>query len=469
MVKSGLAQCGGKTLLNKLEFAGLGALLISSSAFASLSAGFDTMDYFYGSNSAGQSVFPAFEAKGDGTVSGSVFAASAQGELTQVLLPGSDYTLPFFEFPEAWVGTSSKLGSVQVQVGRKLEHWNHLDELWGLGIWQPRFLWDELHPDQVALTGAFLSVDRPNFHFVAMGSPINIPERGMPVDIRSGQLSSPSPWFLSPPQQIMLFGQMTPVNYNLNVPSLQQIIFHPGLSTMARIGADEGKEGLWGSVAYAYLPMNQLFLSYNGMLGIHSNAAMDAAEVSLLPSVLYHHLVSAEAGSQWGNFNAWVSVLDEQPVPDDSMVPSGWSSQQVAPSLAVSPAVEWSPWGIRPDLPSIQIAYLEQWGGNAPDIGPQAPSSGSFFAPRYPFQDAGQISIKYPYKDLMTWTKLLYDFGHDGAIFSSEIDWHVWKSWMVEAGVDLLATGSVGTPSPNDFIASYLMDDRVHGGLTYVF
>src|SRR5205814_9510507 len=92
----------------------------------------------------------------EGYTGGPFFEATARPEIMLLLAPAKPQ--PFFEMPEAYVGTTREQSDLQIAAGRKLEHWNRLDDDWRLGIWQPRYRWDYLDPETVGLTGAF-------FHF----------------------------------------------------------------------------------------------------------------------------------------------------------------------------------------------------------------------------------------------------------------------------------------------------------------
>ena len=39
--------------------------------------------------------------------------------------------------------------------GERSVEWNRADEVWKLGFWSPRFVWDPLHPELIGKFGAF--------------------------------------------------------------------------------------------------------------------------------------------------------------------------------------------------------------------------------------------------------------------------------------------------------------------------
>ena len=223
---------------------------------------------------------------------------------------GSSSPSTYFELPELYGGTSLQEVPVQILAGRKLEHWSHLDEQWSLGIWQPRFRWDYLHPEEVGLTGAFLRVEQPLFRFVGLFSPIFIPERGVPISTDGGTFASDSRWFLPPPASVNLFGQNTPMQYSLMMPQLSSLLEHPGASVMARVGREQGA---WGSLGYAYKPVNQLILGETGLLQLNTdpNAIHGTADIYPardLPRARVGRRRLSERALQRLVFRCWASI-----------------------------------------------------------------------------------------------------------------------------------------------------------------
>jgi hypothetical protein len=454
------------------------------------SVSFDGAAYEYSPRTEEGAIYPALVGHWSDSSENALFKAVGNVEAMVIVPPslnsGSQFDSPqfYFEMPEAYVGTSSRLGPVQVSAGRKLEEWNHLDDLWKLGIWQPRFNWDYLNPEIVGLTGAFIDFQQPHFKFVGFATGVFIPERGVPINTDDGQLTSDSPFFTPPPRNVSVFDSVTPTQYDLQMPSMSSIVFNPGVSLMARIGDSTGP---WISGAYGYLPVNQLLIAYNGQVKLSDDGGTGTVVVPLTPMVAYHTLGSLDMGYSGDRFDFWVSNLIDRPY--EPQAPAGWTYQQISNSYAVSPAVE-ARFGSLPRNPiRAQLSYLGQWGGNAPDYSPDGStslSSGSVFEPRYPFQRAmllgGQVPLANFSSELVPmfgqWvnnvsflSRYIFDFGHDGAILSSDIKYRPTPSWEIGVGADLLGSGESTTSGvePSDFIARYAANDRIRWSLTYVF
>ncbi|MGK5083182.1 hypothetical protein WDW37_07730 [Bdellovibrionota bacterium FG-1] len=436
------------------------------------SIGLDSVGYFHVSQEASEGfrnqMAPQLVGKLNSHYLGPVVEAGAQTDLMLMFTRATDGSLkpsPYLELPELYFGTSKELFPLNLQLGRKLEHFSHLDEEWQLGLWQPRFRWDYLHPETVGLTGAFLNLDTPYFRVVVSGSPFFIPERGVPIETKQGVFASNSRWFIPPPATIPIFGQDTPVRYSLVMPELGDLVAHPGASIMARVGAESGP---WGLVGYAYKPVNQLLLAADGVLQLSDRQPI-YVDAQIYPRVVYHHLTSAEAGYSGERMNTWFSVLGERPEMDTT--PAQWTTQQIVPSLAMSAAFDLRIMGSIESPTSIGLSYLRQWGGNAGDEGPEATGgSASSFEARYPYQSAVSLGLKSRlFSSFSGSSRVLYDFGHEGTVWSTELRYRPHQNWMLGAGADLLAAPSGEDLDGSDLLSRYRANDRVHAGVTYVF
>jgi hypothetical protein len=448
-------------------FAHASSLIPAESSF-----GLDTVGYLHSTEEAPKAfqtqVSPQLVGKWNSLSKGSVAEFGVQADLLFMFTGatnGSTKPSTYFELPELYVSSSRELAPIQLHVGRKLEHWSLLDESWELGIWQPRYRWDYLHPETVGMTGAFVTVEQPYFQFVAFGSAISVPERGVPIETSGDQMSSDSRWFVPPPKTVSIFGQDTPVHYTLKIPELRDLLMHFGGGGMARVG---GKSGPWGKVGYAYQPMNQLLLSNSGFLQLSERRDL-FADATIYARLAYHQLLSVEGGYGSEPLNATFSVLGERP--DDPGVPANQTAQRVAPSLAVSPSVDFRVAGTPGRPTRIDMSYLRQWGGNAGDVGKDAKGgTASNFEARYPFQSAVAVGVKSPFfTRVQASSRVLYDIGHDGKIWSTEVQYQPRTAWLVGMGADILSSPQNDDPENSDLIGRFRVNDRVHAGVTYVF
>jgi hypothetical protein len=388
----------------------------------------------------------------------------------------------YFEAPELYAGTPLASNvDFKVEVGRKLEHWNLLDERWQLGIWQPRFLWDYIHPEEVGLSGAYVTYESPVVRVVLFGSYLFIPERGVDITIQNGQLTSQSPFFVSPPSQATVLNQPTPIDYQLDVPSISSIVLRPSGGALVHIGEDTGP---WFQAAGAFLPMNQLIEAYTAQLVVNQNVnSPDTGVATIYPRVTNHWLLSVETGYQVGILSTSISSLWDVPI--QQTVPANYTSQEVSNSIAVSPSLDLrfhvKNWGTIHGYAS----YLAQAGGNASDYSGNSSTNvagaSSSFDVRYPYQQAFMIggeggvpgaSYLGAWADHVSLSgRWLYDLGHKGTILSMDVRYQPIPRWQVNVGADLLGSSEQlpqGT-LPADLIGRYQANDDFRGGLSYAF
>jgi len=439
-----------------------------------LSLAFDAVNYLYLPTDSREPVFESFGLKGRKSSESAVLEARVDGELKLILTP---QVHTYFEVTEAFLSTSSALSErTRFRAGRKLENWSQLDQDWQLGIWQPRFRWDYLHPDPVGLTGFFVEIADSNtrgLELVAFGSPIFIPERGVPITVFNGTLTSPSAWFTPPTSKLDIFGEETPLRYTLDVPPLSEIVLNPSLAFMVRTNsAALASSGLWASAAYGYKPMNQLLLAHNGR-----NLYMPTYDipVTIRPRVTYHHLASIEGGLVAKPASVTVSLMHDRPVKQN--LPPGWTYQVAAPAWAgsISLSTEVSK---KRDPALLELNYLQRLGGNAPDQGLFADGTNSSFEARYPFTSAVSLGAKsnlaflggQGYRIHGSF-RTLYEFTENGTICSTDFKYDLKDHWTLRFGADLLATDVFGSSDTrnNHFIARYQVNNRIEAGVVHAF
>jgi len=428
------------------------------------SAGYEATSYLYAPTSGHESVFQSISIESGVRSSGEILEIGASGNL---LLNVKPEVHPYFEVPELFVG-SRKLVPLQIRLGRKLEPWSELDETWQLGLFQPRFRWDYLHPQSVGLTGAFAEFKQGAFQVIGFASPLYIPERGVPIHVDNGEFSSPSAWFIPPSSRITLFDRETPVKYDLQIPRVSDIIFQLSGGILARM---ETAGGFWSSGAYSIKPMNQLLLGHDAHL------RLDALEVpvKIAPRVAYHQIASLEGGFEAKKYGFALSLLHERPM--DRFIGANWTVQTAVPATAVSPAVKFRLGKSRAGPSLLSLGYFRRWGGNGRDAGRDA-SDISVFESRYPFRSALRLAVSsagvfgLASENLTGASRMIYDSSEDGAIWSTEFKYRFSNEWRMNLGADFLATQvAANTPEldSSNFIRRYQVHNRIQAGISYVF
>lgn len=367
----------------------------------------------------------------------------------------------YLDVGEAYLGYDNNKFSVYV--GRKRYPWSVLDTYWGLGLFQPRFRWDYLNERENGLFGAFAGYETDAFSFTLFGSAVNIPEQGAPFDIDGGDCRSSSPWFSCPSSTILIFNQDTDINYRLDIPPLKKIIVHSAVGGTARIGKDLGP---FARLSYIHKPMNQLILSYEGRL----NIATDTVPAIIRPRVLYHDLYSMDLG--WNidvRNNVTGSVILERPERD--VTPSNWNTQEVSNATLSGIVVKTMPFRKKFYQTRFELAYFRRDGGTPPDKGPFVQPGQATFEPRFAFQNAFSFAVFTPIVDswarrFLFTTKFIVDTANTGNILMSDAYYSPFARTFLNVGIDIIGSNST---VPVDFTSRYQRNDRLRGGIAYVF
>lgn len=365
-------------------------------------------------------------------------------------------------------GLASMNDDHHLYFGRKKFHWSLLDEYWNLGLWQPRDRPDYLRPDQAGLVGLSYEGKSGNFKWIVTASPLFIPDLGPQFSEKNGKIVSASPWFLNPSSQLVAFkDQRKDISYQLKKPSVKEILFNPGVSSQIKW---EGSRSFL-QLGYAYKPMNQVMLSYDGFLNAES-----VAEVNLEARIAYHHIGTAEVGYGHNGQSIIASVLSE--LPDREDLNPLYTHQKTGRSttLGLTAYQDISSWRLFGETDSqISIGYIKTFGGESYDEGELAHPGKSSFEPRFFFREA----LLFTYQNFYQLSRLnqfktkfatTYDLVNRDSIFSLDLGFYLNHQWEFILGGDILTTwGEPAVINPNSFASRYQSNDRVRLGVSYAF
>lgn len=388
-----------------------------------------------------------------------------RGEGFALLGAGTKDPMNVIDAPEAYVGLGSSSFPIGIQVGRKKVTWNQADDLWEMGVWQPRNRWDYIDPLPVGLVGGFLSWRTPLVSTDIFASPGFLPEAGPASALNNGKFNSSSPWFQPPSPYLSFNQQLVPIRYSIDTYDVMQIVKNAGFSGRMRVGLQD--QGPFLQVAGAYKPMNQLMLGYDGVLNLGSQEA----NIRLRPSVAYHRLVGVDGGLQnWNGLSQKFSVLGET-----VLMPShadGYTYRQASDALTWMSDTSFE---LNKDYQTtFRLGFLRRLGGNAPDKGKDARPGESIFEDRYPFTSAARIgaSSRLGFLNLekvSAKTELTYDFLMQSEIYRLQLNYQPAAQWNLVLGADILGSQLPAEVYSQDWIRSFSINDRVYGGVSYVF
>ena len=373
------------------------------------------------------------------------------------------YIKPF----DLHVGWSNE--NTRLVLGRARQDWSKADELWRIGMWQPRFTDDQIERENAGFTGLFLKTGNERAHFLFFASPIWVPDQQASFAVKDQKFVSKNPWFKPPTTVVNLQGVETDVRYKFHRPEELDVVQHAMVATQFEYRPSQGS---FARVSATYKPINQLLIGFP--LELHEVVPEPRyATIEVETRVLYQQMVTAEAGVQDMNrWTAWASLSSDRPVRDNP--PSEWTTQEVSSAVIGSIYAGRDLRGSGSFASHVFASYLRVDGGNAPDRG-EILGTKSFFEPRYIFQDAIQLGARHSL-NLFTskWLARLggsvtYDFGQHGILTSFSLAQPLSKYWSASASADFIGLVDRSGRKQDGFTSTYRANDRVSIGVQYVY
>jgi hypothetical protein len=363
--------------------------------------------------------------------------------------------------------TSPRTPDYRFYLGRKKNTWSEVDHEWNLGVWQPYFELDALRPEEQGLTGLFFDVNRQDWQMMLFASPIFIPSLAADVHEEDGGLVADSRWYHAPSREAELFNNKpTPIIYHLSIPETAKLAAHGGAALFTRLGNKE--KGFWMASGAGYTPVNQLLLKRNVKYQMNN----DTGGVIVSPDVTYHSVFSADMGYTIGNTRATVSYIQDNPqtiTPD-----TDWAIQQLGGLRAYCAGLELTIPKFFTRSILLQVSYLRVDGGGIQDIGSDGkPDDINLYDQRLKFTNALRMKVqgelaRFYRRPLVTKFSYLYDKDQKGSMVNTEFLFYPSQEWALVMGADFLGTDDENLKS-SGFLNQYRANDRVYGGMTYVF
>lgn len=356
--------------------------------------------------------------------------------------------------------------NIRAFAGRKKAQWSELDRRWQLGLWQPYFSMDLLRPEDQGLTGLFYQYRKADFEFLAFASPIYVPSMGPQVREENGSLVSDNRWYRAPSSDYNFNNRINSITYDLDIPEIARLVTQESLGASLRAG--DRLKGTWVQAAAGYKPVNDMPLKRK----VFKAVSEDNVDVTVSPEVTHHGIFSLDIGHSYDRVRLAVSYLEDRPYgnnPDED-----WSVQKLDAIQAYSAAIDFDVENFLSKSFLVQLGYLKVQGGGITDITSDgSPDDITLFDQRLRYTDAisvaveGQLSTIYR-KPLVSKVKWLYDYDQQGSILSTEFLYYPNQKWAFVMGADILGVQS-DEDLTSGFINSYRANDRVYGGMTYVF
>lgn len=371
-----------------------------------------------------------------------------------------------------WTTNSYADATPKFAIGRKTSQWSWLDRHWKLGAYEPVYKVNPLNPSSQGLTGLFLGFKGENWDLEFFGTRVFIPDQGAPIETAKGHFVKKDPWVFYPPSEVSLNGVPTPVTYEIDKPSIQDVVDHQGFGVNAQIGQIE-EEGLSGGAAWAYKPMNQLLLGLKGYETLRqtevsaAESEKNTVDIQLHPEVGYHQISSIDLAYRWSSLLVTLAAMSDRPMKKE-FAPE-WTYQNYLPSQLLGGGIEFtSEAGLR-----LGVHYLSRQGGEGQTEGPEKDLVGSYIPERYSFAELAQgelgfqkkLSSRWGYEGSGEWRKELREGSELYSLKGALLVGSAWKAYL---GFDFMKSENKN-PQTKDLIEANLANDRVYGGVHYVF
>ncbi|MBC7370686.1 MAG: transposase [Bdellovibrionaceae bacterium] len=362
--------------------------------------------------------------------------------------------------------TSPRTDGYRFYAGRKLNDWSAMDREWNMGVWQPYFEIDALRPEPQGLSGIFFDVNRDDYQVLAFATPLFIPTMGPGIREENGALVSDSRWYRSPVSQQDFIGRPIPITYSLSVPETTKLASHGGYGAMGRVG--DKAQGAWIVTSAGYTPVNTLVLKRNIRVPILD----PKVGVVVSPEVAYHQIFSTDIGYSTDSVRTTVSYMQDDP--ETKLPETDWAVQRLTGIRAYSVNLDWNIPQFMTRSILLQLNYLKIDGGGITDIvSDGSPDTMNLFDQRMRFTNAIKAKIqgelaRFSGKPLFTKFSYLYDNVQKGSMINSEFLFYPSPKWALVAGADILGVDNEDYKT-SSFLNQYRANDRIYGGMTYVF
>ncbi len=348
-----------------------------------------------------------------------------------------------------------------LSLGRKKVQYSQADDAWSLGLVSPLFNQDYLSPEKQGLVGFHYEYKNKSFYIQAYGSYIHTPHQLPSFDVKDSKVSSLSPWFALPPEQISEQGGLTPVRYSVNRPELKDLLFQKSFGF--KVGVNKKQYGL--SLGYLNKPNND----FHKMLQFSEELTTNDYFVLVEATTKRHQLYMADAFVKIDDANLWLSLIKDTPESDYEKDKT-WQE-------TVLDEQTWFSLGFKQNhiiLPNLELssAYIKRVDDKLTKKTLLTYSELDRTLSRSYFRrsESVQVKLKYKYylgrqRKLKLLTRYEYSIADRGHLNTVRIGYDVHMfSMFAEGGVI-----SSSSDDKSSFFNSYKGNDFLSLGVSYVF
>lgn len=329
----------------------------------------------------------------------------------------------------------------QILLGRRLHLWSDADQEWNLGGFQPQFRWNPINPIHQGLTGLFWQMKSSNWGFLVFGSPVFIPDQGASYEVKNGQFQNTSPWFKNPPQNLHLYGENLPIEYDVQAPPLSDIVYQQSYGVQFEL---EGDQGFYSRLSGQYRPSHQMALGYQA-----SVISAVSVQVEVQPKTYYENVIGLDFGFKNKSHHAYLSLIQNRP--QEVEFAADFTKPKVSESNVASVGYE-----LQTEFKTFELrtsaSYLKIEGAEVKDQGIDAASARGSLSWKYLYSEAARLAVSGKYfatKNLIltstaTWTQGLAT-PYKQLDLSNRIDWR--GPWYFNLDLFLISSEDEKSPT----------------------
>ena len=349
--------------------------------------------------------------------------------------------------------------------GRKIIDVSRLDSTFNLGLINVLFTQDFLSFQSQGLTGFFNEYQSRLLGLEVGLLPIYLPNQEPSVKDVDGRLVSSNRWVKKPPSQFAFNNQNKEIIYSVNYNKVNKLIFSSGALALVRVG--EVKNNIHWVGSFSKRPLNELVLERE------TYADLDVVgKVNLIPNILYSDIFTSDLRFDTEKLKSSLSYISDYP--ENKTAQDFYSIQTLSPISGFSISMQYELDIFKQRTLELGFAAAEFKGGEITDINFDGSENiFTFSKQRLQYKQPVQLSVasdifSFSHHPLVSRLKWLYDREQQGTVFSTEVSLKTWASLTGHLGLDILGTVQHKTEDIG-FIQQFQANDRVYGGLEYVF
>jgi hypothetical protein len=244
------------------------------------------------------------------------------------------------------------------------------------------------------------------------------------------------------------------------------------------VADQDSSQGPWVKMAWAEKPINTLAIAYDYNLFLSTNNVSPEAGIEIKPVSYRSQIYQAEVGWQGQGFGSYAGILQENPMiaepdsrfsPKPAGAPQEWIFQKFQPltvwgagfSGNLSLSTDWA------------LQYLRVKQSRTQDFNQQNQFRGETSPYRLHFEEAFRLHLVHHHSffNIPVTTSVQYtrDMLADGHLLKFLQSWKLRSSLQVYGGVDIIGVTDLDNKDGDQFFNRYRSNDRVYGGVEYVF